>query len=63
MEYLAIVIALGLGYFIGLMQNGINIKHKDFEMEKDEEGNPIYNESIHSLSEEQRKWIEENRRV
>lgn len=63
MEYLTIVIALGLGYFVGLLQNGINIKHSQPEIAEDEEGNPVYNESIHSLSEEQRKWIEENRRV
>lgn len=63
MEYLAIVIALGLGYFVGLMQNGINIKHSQPEIAEDEDGKPVYNESVTTMEQDYRKWIEQNREV
>lgn len=47
MEYIALVLALALGYVIGLLQNGINIHHKDLEYPEE------YNESVGTKEYEQ----------
>ena len=40
MIYLALVTALGIGYAIGLMQNGIHIYHKEnYHIDEDSEPN------------------------
>lgn len=41
MEYIALVLALFVGYIIGLMQKGITIKHRDLDEVPKE-----YNESV-----------------
>lgn len=61
MEYLAIVIALGLGYVVGLLQNGINISTAATKISTDNEGNPQYNEDFsHLLPPEMQQYMQQH---
>ena len=59
-----VLCALALGYFIGILQNGINIKitKPEYEPETDKEGKPVYNEGIPS-NEEITRYVEKNNGV
>ena len=61
MTYLTIVIALALGYVIGLLQNGIKISTANSTVSKDKEGNPQYTEDLsHMLPPEMQQYLQQN---
>lgn len=69
MEYsiilLSLIVVLGLGYIIGLVQNGVNITINHNEKTKEapvsEDGEPVYNKSYEDLADpEAKRYLEQN---